>query len=231
MARAVGRVVAALLLGLSVLAVSAVVASSPPVLAFTGRHPWVPVLQAVMVAASLIWMLILGRGGLTAYGFRGVHPKRLLAPALVGSAAGIVMALAVRVTPAADLDVAADLTLFQVIAVIWISASIAEEVLTRGLVQGFLEPLKGYGLRVFRLRLSIPVIVGAVFFGLMHLALLSTGAAAAAVVTIALFAVVLGLVAGYYRESTGSLWPAILVHFLFNLWGSAVDWLAGALNA
>jgi membrane protease YdiL (CAAX protease family) len=103
-------------------------------------------------------------------------------------------------------------------------------VLTRGLVQGFLEPLKDYGLRVFRLRLSIPVIVGAVFFGLMHLALLSTGADAAAVVTIALFAVVLGLIAGYYRESTGSLWPAILVHFLFNVWGSAVDWVAAAIN-
>jgi membrane protease YdiL (CAAX protease family) len=207
MNRAVVRIVVALLLGFSVLAVSSAVVSAPPVLALIRRYPGLPFLQAVMAAAALIWMLILGRGGLTAYGFRGVHPKRLLAPALVG------------------------LTLSQIIVVVWISASIAEELLTRGLVQGFLEPLKDYGLRIFRLRLSIPVIGAALFFGLMHLALLSTGAAASAVVTIALFAVVLGLIAGYYREKTGSLLPAILVHFLFNFWGSAVGWLAGTLNA
>lgn len=231
MKRAIVRIVAALLLGFSVLAVSSAVASAPPVLALIRRYPGLPFLQAVMAAAALIWMLILGRGGLTAYGFRGVHPKRLLAPALVGSLASIIVALALRVTPTAEVDVAADLTLSQIIVVVWISASIAEELLTRGLVQGFLEPLKDYGLRIFRLRLSIPVIGAALFFGLMHLALLSTGAAASAVVTIALFAVVLGLIAGYYREKTGSLLPAILVHFLFNFWGSAVGWLAGTLNA
>jgi membrane protease YdiL (CAAX protease family) len=228
MTRAVVRIVVAFLLGLSVLAVSSAVASAPPVLTLIRRYPGLPFLQAVMAAASLVWMLILGRGGLTAYGFRGVRPRRLLIPALVGSSAGIVVALAARVAPAVQLDVAADLTLSQIIVVVWISASVAEELLTRGLVQGFLEPLKDYGLRIFRLRLSIPVIGAALFFGLMHLALLSTGAAAGAVVTIVLFAVILGLIAGYYREKTGSLLPAILVHFLFNFWGSAVGWLAAA---
>jgi membrane protease YdiL (CAAX protease family) len=39
----------------------------------------------------------------------------------------------------------------------------------------------------------------------------------------------LGIVAAYYRESTGSLLPAILVHALFNIGGTlplwAVEWL------
>ena len=231
MARAVVRVAVAILLGVSVLVVSAAVSSAPPVLAFIRRHAGVPVLQAAMAVTSLLWMLILGRGDWAAYGFRGVHPRRLLAPALAASAAGIAGAIALQVAPLPELNVAAGLSFWQVVVVVWISASVAEEVFTRGLVQGFLEPLKDYGLRLYRMRLSIPVIVGALFFGLMHLALLSTGAAVGAVAVVSLLAVILGLIAGYYREKTGSLLPAIVVHFLFNFWASAVDWLAAALNA
>jgi membrane protease YdiL (CAAX protease family) len=35
----------------------------------------------------------------------------------------------------------------------------------------------------------------------------------------------LGLVAGYYREKTGSLIPAIIIHALFNVGGMLPMWL------
>ena len=35
----------------------------------------------------------------------------------------------------------------------------------------------------------------------------------------------LGIVAGYYREKTGSLIPAIIIHALFNIGGMLPMWL------
>jgi membrane protease YdiL (CAAX protease family) len=40
-------------------------------------------------------------------------------------------------------------------------------------------------------------------------------------------AVILGTVAGYYRDQTKSLVPAILIHALFNVGGSLRFWILG----
>ena len=37
---------------------------------------------------------------------------------------------------------------------------------------------------------------------------------------IVIFGIVLGIIAGYYREQTNSLIPAIMVHMCFNIGGS-----------
>ena len=63
----------------------------------------------------------------------------------------------------------------QIIVGIWIYASIAEEVLTRGLVQGYLKPLAEKGLTISDARISVPVFVGALFFALMHIAMVTLG--------------------------------------------------------
>ncbi len=118
-------------------------------------------------------------------------------------------------------------TLLEKIIYVWIWASICEEVLTRGLIQGYLHSLKGKGLKVRNLFISAPVCVGAVFFGLMHMMLLTTGAGVLTVINIVIFGTLLGLIAGFYREKTDSLIPAITVHACFNIGAGLLVYMNG----
>ena len=47
-------------------------------------------------------------------------------------------------------------------------------------------------------------------------------------IAICVSAGLLGLVAGYYRQQTQSLLPAIIVHALFNIGGTLPGWLLSA---
>jgi membrane protease YdiL (CAAX protease family) len=120
-------------------------------------------------------------------------------------------------------------TFGQQIIFIWIIASICEEVFFRGLIHGFLILYLQSGIANSHGRLSISIWVAAVIFGLMHFGLLSTGMNIAAVGNIVFFAIILGLFAGYYREQTGSLIPAIMIHALFNIGGSLAGYVIQAL--
>jgi membrane protease YdiL (CAAX protease family) len=121
-----------------------------------------------------------------------------------------------------------ELTKSQIVVFVWIYASISEELLTRGLLQTLLGGNARVGAGARR-KLSMPVIVSALFFGAMHLVLVkSMGPAAVPVILLVVF---LGLVAARYRERTGSLLPAIIVHALFNIGGTlpvwVIQWLRG----
>ena len=104
------------------------------------------------------------------------------------------------------------------IILVWIIASSVEEIFYRGFLQTFLEPLKDIGLKLGKVYLSLPVILTALMFGFMHLCL--KGKLPWQMVRFIIFnATVLGLIAGYYREKTGSLIPAYFVHLTFNVVG------------
>jgi membrane protease YdiL (CAAX protease family) len=110
----------------------------------------------------------------------------------------------------------------QTVLRVWIVASIAEELLTRGLLQGFLAPLSGTGFHVGADIVSVPILLAALAFAALHLVLVRVmGAKAAAVIALAFL---LGCVAGVYRQTTGSLIPAVIVHTLFNIGGSVPLW-------
>ena len=121
-----------------------------------------------------------------------------------------------------------DLTRLQLVVFVWVYASISEELLTRGLLQTLLSGNPRGGAPAPR-RLSMPVLVSGLFFGSMHIVLVkSMGPAAVPVILMAVF---LGLIAARYRERTGSLLPAIIVHALFNIGGLlplwVIEWLRG----
>ncbi len=111
----------------------------------------------------------------------------------------------------------------QTIVRVWIAASIAEELLTRGLVQGLLAPLSGVGFHVGASFLTVPILLGALVFAALHLVLVRKMGAKASPVIVAAF--LLGCVAGVYRQITGSLIPAVIVHMLFNMGGTLPLWL------
>ena len=110
----------------------------------------------------------------------------------------------------------------QIVVFVWIYSSVCEEVLTRGLLQTLVSPHTPTPST--RIVLTTPIVVSALFFAAMHLVLVpSMGPAAAVPIVLALC---LGLVAGYYRQVSGSLVPAILVHALFNIGGTLPLWIA-----
>jgi len=101
------------------------------------------------------------------------------------------------------------------ILTVWIWSSLAEEIFCRGLLQSLLSNLK----HIKFLRLSIPVIISGLFFGAMHLTLLNGNMGFWFVMFIVFNASVIGFVVAYYREKTGSLLIAFLIHFTANVVG------------
>jgi len=111
----------------------------------------------------------------------------------------------------------------QTVLRIWVVASIAEEVPTRGLIQGLLAPLSATGFHVAGVLVSVSILLAALAFAAMHLVLVrKMGAKAVPVIVLAFL---LGCVTGVYRQTTGSLIPAVIVHMLFNVGGTIPLWL------
>ena len=101
-------------------------------------------------------------------------------------------------------------SIIEMILVVWIWSSICEEVLTRGLVQSFMNNHT----KIKFIKLSIPVWISGLFFGAMHLMLLKTDMDLFYVSFIVFNTTVVGVLAAYYREKTKSVYTAIFLHFL-----------------
>lgn len=183
--------------------------------------------HTAMIVLSLILTLLLARGRFGPYGFR--IPKPIGWWALVLWTCGIFAAthLISILLDVPEIAFMAESTLLEDVVLVWFWASIGEEVLTRGWMQGYLEPLRPYAISIGSIRLSLPVIFCAAFFGAMHLGLFTMGAAASSVWTIVVSAFLIGLVAGYYREKSESLIPAYVAHALANVTGWVFGLVAG----
>lgn len=107
----------------------------------------------------------------------------------------------------------------QIFIFVFIYASIAEEVLFRGFLQNLLKPLNTKGITVFKRKISLPVILSAIAFGLAHLILIRYGVGFLFSIKIVLFTTSLGLVAGYYQEKYDNNAYAIIVHMSGNILG------------
>jgi membrane protease YdiL (CAAX protease family) len=218
--KVVGRITLAFLLLIGVFLVSNI--SSAAILSlpgFSSERMMQPFTHLAMLALSLILILILSKGRMNEYGFS--LPKRfshVLWPtihgAILGALATVIMNNVPGKAPGSENYSFAETVLF-----IWILASIAEETLFRGLLQGFLRNLSSKGFTVFGLRLSLPVFVPAVLFSLVHLALLTTGTGFWKLFVILCFAFLLGIVAGLGTQSSKSLIPAMAAHMFFNIAG------------
>ena len=225
------RILAACGLGLSVLVLSGSVAG----LLLHGRmelrrqHPWLDgaANHLPILFFSVVLMLLVSRGRLRDYGFRRPGSFRPGWALLIPVAASALASGLEKSLHLGGMKFLQNYSLGQSVVLIWVLASVAEETLTRGLIQGFLEPLRGRGLVWGRLRLSAPVLTSGLFFGAMHLMVRTMGVRWPMVWTIVGFAVVIGCTAGVFRERTGSLLPAILVHATANITGSLIDLLSG----
>ncbi len=215
-----------------------VVPSLRPVERLVEATPWfsrVDVSQMTYLILSLGLIVVLSGGSIRGYGIKGAGVRQVLRPVLTSVAASLLLLVLAMVVMAASgpsgetgQHPAMAGGMIKVIVSVWLVASICEEVLSRGLVLGFLGPLQIYGFRLLKWRLSLPVTVSAAGFGLGHLCLL--GAMDTRLVALAVVnATVLGLIAGYHRERTGSLLPAIAVHMTFNVMMGGISTLLTSL--
>jgi membrane protease YdiL (CAAX protease family) len=184
-----------------------------------------PLIHVYLLLLCVIVAVLLGDWRLTILGLRSSSMKFLVQASLAGLAVGSLsstVSLAMRVREPTFFR---SLSVPQVIVFVWLLASLAEEVLTRGLLQGMMSAWAGRPVNLFFVRLHAPVIVSAAFFGAMHLPLLGMGADRAAVAIIVTSAFVLGLIAGQFRHRTGSLWPAMAAHSCANVAGTLLGLL------
>ena len=201
------------------LAISVIALKAP---AFFGKSESSPVWQHAAITHSFMWMLsiflivLLSRGYLSEYGFTKGSFRLTggifiwIIPTAILSVIGFIASRS-----GVELKGGLGLTLLQTIVFVWIYATIAEEIFTRGLLQSFLFPLSRYGINISKgLRLSLPVIFSGLYFGLMHIVAIKKMGPLVIVLS-----TMLGMVAGYYREKTGSLIPALIIHALFNIGG------------
>jgi membrane protease YdiL (CAAX protease family) len=186
------------------------------------------VTHSVMLVFSLAIMWVIPRVSFPDFGFATRTYRFKPTILLWVLPTGLLSSLAILASGGAKAPgPAAGMSQLQLVIFVWIYASVCEEVLTRGLLQTLVTG-KSPGVERAR-RLSTPVLVSGLFFGAMHLVLIpSMGPAAAAPI---LLATLLGFVAAHYREATGSLLPAILVHALFNAGGMLPQWLAAWAGA
>jgi len=114
---------------------------------------------------------------------------------------------------------ATSMSVLQQLIFIVFFASLSEELLFRGFLQNILEPIRSCGINISNIRLSLPVIISGVLFGIMHFALVSTGASFSLVIQIVVFAMLLGMIAGFFQEKHNNFTFAFIVHMTANLSG------------
>lgn len=177
--------------------------------------------KAVLATVCLVFMALDHRPW-RAFGWRRPRALKWRRMWLSGLGLGALTTLLILATPAQGHPLLEGAGLGQIIAVIWIWSSVTEEVFARGLLQTW---TRGGSSSSWA---SPPILASALVFGAMHLSLLSIGTDGWTVAIIVAATTVLGLVTGFFRQTSGSLFPAILVHVAFNV-GGLVAGIAWAL--
>jgi len=226
------RLIFGIILGLMIHWISLIVIPSIRfIVEFVEGHRYITrgdVTQISFLILSLILIVVFTRGEVSNYGLKAVKPGELRNPVLLSIvlsfvviSAGMIIRMVIDTPGASSREMMMPGGLIKPILSVWILASISEEIFFRGFLQSFFMPLKKHGFRVFKAYISVPVMICAVWFGLGHLSLLRL-MSPDIVIGIVLNATVLGLLAGYYREKTGSVIPAIIIHMIFNIVGGFV---------
>jgi membrane protease YdiL (CAAX protease family) len=173
----------------------------------------------LVLSAAIMW---LWRGRLAEFGFaRRMYRFRPIILLWVLPTAILSLPVALNPGGGDGSEMMEGRTELQLIIFVWIYASICEEVLTRGLLQTLIS--RGGETGIGRPSFSMPVVVSGLFFGAMHLMLIKSMGLEA--IPAIILATLLGFLAARYRQATGSLIPAVIVHVLFNVGGMLPGWV------
>ncbi|MFW9905656.1 MAG: CPBP family intramembrane glutamic endopeptidase [Candidatus Thorarchaeota archaeon] len=137
---------------------------------------------------------------------------------LIGSVASII----IIITGANGNPALQGLGIREKVLLIWCLASISEEIFVRGLLQGYLNPLRNLKISIGKHDISYPVVFSAVFFGAIHLPLIFFGADLITISVIFLMTITLGFFTASLRENHCSVLPSIGIHVTTNIGGTMI---------
>jgi membrane protease YdiL (CAAX protease family) len=172
---------------------------------------------------SLGGIVVLTRGRITQprYGLTKPSIEIKWGPIIgIGSLIGIIATIIILVTGASGNPNVSGLNISQKIIFLWVLASISEEVFIRGLLQGYLNPLKDINITLGMYNVSYPVTFSAFFFAIIHLPLIFFGADFITIIVIFGMTLTLGFIAASLREKSLSLIPSIGIHMITNIGGT-----------
>jgi len=180
----------------------------------------IPLVIVISMAIALAIMVVLARrrgATLAAYGFKTTKLRYLALAIGLGLLCAFGLRTLIWILPIhRSLDMG-DLQKWQVILYFWIAAPIQEEIIFRGFLQLVLEMRHPVVIQLGNFKLSFAVLVSALLFAAVHIATGRLGASLSEVLFIVFGAFALGILAGWLRWKSGSLFPGILVHALFNI--------------
>ncbi len=222
------RVGGVFLLGLIILALSATGAEKLVAILSVGSpaQAWfLPALtHLLLVILSSIGIVAFTKGQVRRYGLVAEFHHGMWRAAVLSMFIGLLANfLLYRVK--ADVDLLKGYSLAAIVGLVWIWASVSEEIFCRGLLQSLFRTALRPTNHPTPWRPGAAVVLSALFFCLMHLPLVMLGATTRTMLILLPTAFALGWIAGYLRDRSGSVLPAIVVHALFNISGSIVDWL------
>ena len=185
---------------------------------FMKNNIWFTMLisQIVMLIITLA-IIVFGKRKISEYGFNMANNYKIKKIILLGLGFGFITILVGTISGAKGIKVFEELSFIQIIFVVWIFASLSEEVFFRGLIQTYLSPLIKYRINFCKKTFSLPVLLSAFFFAAMHLPMLAVAEDILTVIIVVGFGFFVGLTAAYYREKSGSLIPALLLHTFANI--------------
>ncbi len=179
--------------------------------------------ESLFLSLSLGGVIVLSKGNLSHFGL--VKPIGDIRWGLIlglGIVLGSAATIIIIVTGANGNPNMQGLGIREKILLIWLLASISEEIFVRGLLQSYLNPLYDTKINIGKHNISYPVLFSAVFFGIIHLPLILFGADLITVSTIFLMTLSLGYFAASLREKNGSVIPSIGIHMATNIGGTMV---------
>jgi membrane protease YdiL (CAAX protease family) len=187
-------------------------------------NPWmaIPIISSVTICIAMLLIAIVGKRRFAQYGFKLPKGSDVWKPLPVGFVVGTIL----NVLPEfgrVELTWMGQIPFPYFILLSWMGLPIQEELIFRGLFQGYLATHIQSSIKIWKWKLTVPALIGAIVFSLVHLALLSVEASLGGVLFIIVGAFILGIIAGYFRAETGSLIGPIIVHSLFNLTGTVFE--------
>ena len=175
--------------------------------------------QIGILIISILLIFIFSKKRIIEFNFGKVKLQQLILPIGLIVFLLIVTQLIPIVLGNEEHPVAISMSIVQQLIFIVLLASLAEELLFRGFLQNMLNPLKSYGINFINTKLSLPVIISGILFGLMHFAMIGTGASFNFVIQIVISGIFLGMIAGYFQEKYNNFTFAFIVHITANLSG------------
>lgn len=186
----------------------------------TESFPWLVhyyMMEVPMLLISLLMIRRLSKGEFGDYGFNLRSGDLKLAPSLwIGVVFALVMALIDYLPPIVQgsFRIGYDLTFINVLGTMsfmWIFVGIAEETLSRGLIQTYLMNKMDGDVKILRWDIHNGTIVAAAIFGLSHFFNVYRQPLEFVIPQI-IYATIFGLIAGYVYQQTHSLAGPIIMH-------------------